>query len=106
MAEVRKFKDGQGNYLWSRGDIQGSEPGFLLGHPISLAEDMPDVAANTFPIAFGAFDRGYLIVDRAGIRTLRDPFSQKGATFFYTTKRVGGDVIDYDAIKLFKIATS
>ena len=67
---------------------------------------MPDVAANAFPIAFGAFDRGYLIVDRAGIRTLRDPFTQKGGVFFYSTKRVGADVIDFDAIKLFKIATS
>lgn len=106
VALLRKFKDGQNNYLWSRGDMQGTEPGFLLGHPVTLAEDMPDVAANAFPVAFGAIDRGYLIVDRTGIRTLRDPFTQKGATFFYTTKRVGGDVVDFDAIKLMKIATS
>ncbi len=106
VAEVRKFKDGQGNYLWATGNVQQGLPERLLGFPVVEAEDMPDVAAGTFPIAIGDFMAGYQIVDRHGIRTLRDPFTAKPFVQFYTTKRVGGDVVDYDAIKLFKIATS
>jgi predicted phage gp36 major capsid-like protein len=68
------------------------------------AEDMPDIAANSLSIAFGDFRRGYLVVDRAGVRVLRDPYSAKPYVLFYTTKRVGGGVQDYDAIKLLKFA--
>ena len=78
----------------------------LLGHPIMQAEDMPALAADSFSIAFGDFARGYLIVDRMGVRMLRDPFSSKGSVQFYTTKRVGADVIDFDSIKLLKFGTS
>ncbi len=106
VAEIRKFKDGQGNYLWTAGNITQQQASLLIGYPITEAEDMPDVAANAYPIAFGNFNEGYMIVDRQGIRTLRDPFSAKPFVQFYTTKRVGGDVVNFDAIKLFKIATS
>jgi HK97 family phage major capsid protein len=68
------------------------------------AEEMPDVAANSLSIAFGR--RGYLIVDRAGVRVIRDPFTAKPYILFYTTKRVGGGVQDFDAIKLLKFAVS
>lgn len=105
-AEVRKFKDGQGNYLWSGGNVQEGLQQRLLGFPVVEAEDMPDVGGSAFPIAFGDFMAGYQIVDRQGVRTLRDPFTAKPFVQFYTTKRVGGDVADFDAIKLFKIATS
>jgi HK97 family phage major capsid protein len=105
-AGVRKMKDGQDNYLWSAGDIQRGNPQSLFGHPIVMAEDMPDVGANTFPIVFGDFRAGYQIVDRQGIRTLRDPFTDKPFVLFYTTRRVGADVLNFDAIKLFKIATT
>jgi len=74
----------------------------LLGYPVAESEDMPDIAANSFSIAFGDFSRGYLIVDRVGIRVLRDPYSAKPYVLFYTTKRVGGGVADFDAIKLLK----
>ena len=66
---------------------------------------MPDVGANAFPLAFGDFRRGYLIVDRMGIRVLRDPYSAKPYVEFYTTKRVGGGVQNFEAIKLLKIST-
>ena len=105
-AEVRKFKDGQGNYLWASGNAQQAQPDRLLGFRVVEAEDMPDVAAGAFPIAFGDFMTGYQIVDRQGVRTLRDPFTAKPFVQFYTTKRVGGDVADFDAIKIFKIAAS
>ena len=68
--------------------------------------DMPDVAAGSLSIAFGDFKRGYLIVDRVGIRVLRDPFSAKPYVLFYTTKRVGGGVQDFDPIKVLKFAVS
>ena len=67
---------------------------------------MPDVAANACAVAFGDFEKGYLIVDRAGVRVLRDPYSAKPHVLFYTTKRVGGGVQNFDAIKLLKFAAS
>ena len=76
------------------------------GYPVVEAEDMPDIAANSLSIAFGDFARGYLVVDRAGVRVLRDPFTAKPYVLFYTTKRVGGGVQDFDAIKLMKFAVS
>ena len=74
--------------------------------PVIEAEDMPDISANSLSVAFGDFKRGYLIVDRAGVTVLRDPYSAKPYVLFYTTKRVGGGVQDYDAIKLLKFAVS
>ena len=78
----------------------------LLTYPLVEAEDMPDIAADAYAIAFGDFRRGYLVVDRAGVRVLRDPFTAKPYVLFYTTKRVGGGVQDFDAIKLLKFAAS
>ena len=76
----------------------------LMGFPVAEAEAMPDLAAGSLSIAFGDFRRGYLVVDRAGLRTLRDPYSAKPYVLFYTTKRVGGGVQDFDAIKLLRFA--
>ena len=67
---------------------------------------MPNIAADSYSIAFGDFRSGYLVVDRQGVRVLRDPFSAKPYVLFYTTKRVGGGVQDFDAIKLLKFAAS
>jgi HK97 family phage major capsid protein len=105
VAAVRKMKDGDGNYLWQPANAPGEWPS-LMGYPVAESEDMPDIAANATAIAFGDFSRGYLIVDRAGIRVLRDPYSAKPYVLFYTTKRVGGGVQDFDAIKLLKFAES
>jgi HK97 family phage major capsid protein len=105
QAEIRKIKDGDGNYIWRPGDQAGQNP-TLMGFPIAETEDMPDIGANSFAIAFGDFGRGYLVVDRVGIRILRDPFSAKPYVLFYTTKRVGGGVQDFNAIKLLKFGTA
>jgi HK97 family phage major capsid protein len=105
QATVRKFKDSTGNYLWQP-PAQAGGRASLIGFPLADCEDMPDVAANALALAFGDFQRGYLIVDRVGIRVLRDPFTAKPYVLFYTTKRVGGGVQDFDAIKLMKFAVS
>jgi HK97 family phage major capsid protein len=105
QAAIRKLKDSTGNYLWQPA-ITAAGRASLLGVELLEVEDMPDVAANAFAIAFGDFRRGYLIVDRLGVNVLRDPYSNKPYVMFYTTKRVGGGVQDYDAIKLLKFAAS
>jgi HK97 family phage major capsid protein len=78
------------------------QPAMVLGYPVTEAEDMPSLAANSLSLAFGNFREGYQIYDRIGIRTLRDPLTTKGYVKFYTTKRVGGGVVNFDAIKLMK----
>jgi HK97 family phage major capsid protein len=104
VSAVRKLKDADDNYLWRPG--MAGEAASLLGYPVTEIEDMPDIAANSFSIAFGDFRRGYLIVDRQGARVLRDPYSAKPYVLFYTTKRVGGGVQNFDAIKVMKFAAS
>lgn len=105
VGQLRKFKDAEGNYLWQP-STQAGAPATLMGYPVTEAEEMPDIDAGSFSIAFGDFARGYLIVDRVGIRVLRDPFSAKPYVLFYTTKRVGGGVQHFDAIKLLKFAAA
>ncbi|MEM5473436.1 phage major capsid protein [Hoeflea sp. AS60] len=103
QSQIRKFKDADGNYLWMPPAGAGQSAS-LMGFPVVEAEDMPDVAANALAIAFGDFRRGYLVVDRTGVRILRDPYSAKPYVLFYTTKRVGGGVQNFEAIKLLKFA--
>ena len=103
QAEIRKFKDANGDYIWQPAASRDGRPA-LMGFPVVEVEDMPDIAADSLSVAFGDFRRGYLIVDRAGVRVLRDPYSAKPYVLFYTTKRVGGGVQDFDAIKLLKFA--
>ncbi|WP_269932231.1 phage major capsid protein [Aminobacter sp. HY435] len=105
QATIRKLKDADGNYLWQPPSALGQRA-MLMGFPLVEAEDMPDGAANSTPIAFGDFARGYLVVDRTGVRVLRDPYSAKPYVLFYTTKRVGGGVQDFSAIKLLKYGTA
>ncbi len=105
QSAIRKFKDADGNYLWHPPAGAG-QAASLMGFAIAEAEDMPDVAANALAIAFGDFRAGYLVVDRAGVRILRDPYSAKPYVLFYTTKRVGGGVQNFEAIKLVKFAAS
>ena len=105
QAVIRKLKMTTGEYLWQPPATAGS-PATLMNFPLVEMEDMPDIAANSFSIAFADFRRAYLIVDRTGIRVLRDPFSAKPYVLFYVTKRVGGGVQDFEAIKLLKFGTS
>lgn len=105
VSAVRKFKDVDGNYIWSPPSRAG-ETASLLGYPVTEIETMPDVAADSLSIAFGDFQKGYLIVDRAGVRVLRDPYSAKPYVLFYTTKRVGGGVQNFDAIKVMKFSAT
>jgi HK97 family phage major capsid protein len=105
QGHVRKFKDGDGAYIWRPGLETGS-PNTLLGKPVDIDDNMPDIGAGTYPIAYANFKRAYLIIDRQGIRVLRDPYTNKPYVHFYTTKRVGGGVVMYEAIKLLKVAAA
>lgn len=102
---VRKIKDTEGRFMWSDG-LVANAPATLMGYRVLIAEDMPDIGANTYPIAFGDFAAGYTIAERPDLRILRDPFSAKPNVLFYASKRVGGDITDYAAIKLLKVAIS
>jgi len=105
QATLRKLKDANRQYIWQPPAAPGSKA-MLMGFPVVDAEDMPDIDAGNAPIAFGDFRRGYLVVDRAGVRVLRDPYSAKPYVLFYTTKRVGGGIQNFEAIKLLKVAAS
>ena len=103
---IMGFKDYQGRYVFNPATAPGIED-TILGYPLTEAEDMPDyTTASAYAIAFGNFKRGYLIVDRIGTRVIRDPFSNKPYIGFYTTKRLGGGVVNSEAIKLLKFYTS
>ena len=102
---VRKLKDNDGRFLWSDG-LAAGQPATLMGYPVLVAEDMPDASTDGYAIAFGDFAAGYTVAERPDLRVLRDPFSAKPHVLFYATKRVGGDVSDFAAIKLLKFATA
>jgi HK97 family phage major capsid protein len=104
-GQIRKLKDADGRFLWSDG-LAAGEPARLMGYPVLIAEDMPDAAADSYSIAFGDFNAGYTVAERPDLRVLRDPFSAKPNVLFYATKRVGGDVSDFAAIKLLKFGVS
>ena len=105
LAYVRKLKDSEGNYLWRPG-LELGQPSTLLSYGITENEDMPDVAADANAISFGDFKRGYTIVDRIGTRVLRDPYTNKPFVGFYTTKRVGGMLVDSQAIKVLTLSAA
>lgn len=100
VRDAMKLKDGQNNYLWQMGDIKGGQPATILGFPVNRCEDMPAVAAGSLPVAFGDFRAAYTIVDRLGITLLRDNLTAKPYVKFYNRRRVGGDVVNFEAVKL------
>lgn len=100
-ATVRKFKDGQGNYLWQP-TVAAGQPSTFMGYPVATDDNMPAVAANAFPVAFADWRQAYLIADRTGTRVMRNPYKVNGLVFFYTTRRVGGGVQNFEAIKLLR----
>lgn len=105
LARIRKFKTPDGAFLWQPSLAQG-QPATLLGYPVVEAEDMPDIAADSLSIAFGNFRAGYLIAERSATRILRDPFTNKPFVHFYATKRVGGQLMNSEAIKLMQFSAS
>lgn len=107
VAKVRKFKDGQGNLQWKPGaSVDQPFVELFLGKRIEYDDNMPAVDTNTYSVAFGDFKRGYVIVDRRGTQVLRDPYSSKPYVKFWTTRRVGGGIQNFEAIKLMKMASS
>jgi HK97 family phage major capsid protein len=98
MRAVRLLKDTTNQYLWQP-SYQAGQPATLLGYPVTEVPAMPDIAAGTKPILFGDFDQAYLIVDSVGTRILRDPYTNKPYVQFYTTKRVGGGLLNPEAMK-------
>jgi len=105
VGKIRQLKDGDGKSIWQPGMTLGA-PNVLFGYPVELDDNIAAIGANKYPVFFGNFKRAYLILDRMGIRVLRDPFTSKGNVLFYTTKRVGGGIIMFEAVKALKIATS
>lgn len=106
LGEIRAFKESTTNaYLWQPG-LAAGQPSTLLGYPVVEAEDVAAKAASSLSIAFGNFRNGYCVVDRVGIRMLRDPYTNKPNVQFYANKRVGGMVLDSEAIKIVKFAVS
>lgn len=103
MGKIRKLRDNDGRQLWQPSTVAG-QPSQLLAYPVTELPDMPAMATGTTPIAFGNFARGYLIVDRTGVRVLRDPYTAKPKVMFYTTKRVGGAVVDPQGLRILKMA--
>lgn len=101
ITKIRKFKDGTGNYIWQPSFVLGV-PETIMGHPVSRAEDMPALANGSLSMAFGDFLQAYQIVDRQGIRVLRDPYTAKPYVVFYTTKRTGGGALNFEAAKFLK----
>lgn len=99
---IRGLKDGQGRFIWQQG-LENGKPNMLLGYPVGIDEAMPDIAANAFPIAFGNWRRGYAIVDKVGLKLIRDNVTRKGWTKLYFYRRVSGHPLDTNAIKLLKI---
>jgi HK97 family phage major capsid protein len=98
LAKIRKFKSSTGEYLWQPALTAGA-PATLLAFPIVMSEDLPTLASGSLSLWLGNFKEAYLIVDRIGIRTMRDPFTNKPFVRFYSTAKVGGDVIQFEAIK-------
>ena len=105
LATIRKFQDGNGNYLWQP-SFQLGVPDMMLGKQVVTDDNIATVASNSYSIAFADFKRAYQIVDRSGVTMLRDPFTTKGLVNFYLTRRVGGGMKNFEAIKFMKMAAS
>lgn len=103
LATIRKMKDGDGNYIWVPG-LKDGAPDTLLGKPVEIDDNVDDIGDGKYPIFFANFKRAYLIIDRQGVRVLRDPYTSKPYVLFYTTRRVGGGIVMYEAIKALKVS--
>ena len=101
---IRKLKGATSDlYLWEPG-LQAGVPDRLLGYPVKIDQYVPALATDSLSLAFGDFKEAYTIVDRIGVRTLRDPFTAKPYVVFYSTKRTGGGAVNFEAVKFLKLA--
>lgn len=105
LARIRKMRTSDGDFLWRKG-LEAGQPELLLGYPVIEAPDMPEIAADSLSVAFGNFQMGYVIAERRETRVLRDPYSNKPFVHFYATRRVGGAVVNSEAIKLLKFSAA
>lgn len=105
QAVLRKIKDSTGLYIWQP-SITAGQPATIFGYPAETDDNIPNVGADAFPVAFGDFKQAYRIVDKSGMNMLRDEVTDKGRTIFYTTKRVGGGAKNFEAVKFLKVATA
>jgi HK97 family phage major capsid protein len=107
LGSVRKLKDTNGRYLWDPGLGLGQAPPTILGAPYTEMPDMPNEGSGTFPIAFGDWKRGYKLVDRVEMTIVRDPYTiaNAGQVKFFARRRVGGQVILGEALRLLKCST-
>lgn len=102
IKAIRKLKDTEGNYLWAPGLIAG-QPSSFMGFPVRELPNMPDIATGAVAALFGDFKKTYLIIDRVGVRVLRDPYTNKPYISFYTTKRVGGGMVNPQYMRALKV---
>ncbi len=105
LSRIRKFKTADGAFLWQPSLAEGVAA-TLLGYPVIEAQEMPDIGADSLSIAFGNFQRGYVIAERNETSILRDPYSNKPFVHFYAVKRLGGAIANSEAIKLLKFSVS
>ena len=101
---VRKLKDSEGRFVWA--DAREGQPATLCGFPVELDEEMPDIGANSLSIAFGDFQKAYIVIGRPGLKLLRDPYTSKPNVLFYAYRRVGGGLQNSEAVKLLKFGTN
>lgn len=106
LGVVRQLKDGSGSYYLWQPDTSAGFGGRLLGHRVEIDNNLPDIGAGSYSIAFGNFKKGYKIINRKGVSLIRDPYTTKGQTKFNFRKRFGGGITQFEAIKLMKFATS
>ncbi len=105
IARIRKFKDNVGNFILQPG-LSAEQPSTLLGYPVVDAEAMPDIGVGSASVAFGNFKAGYIITERNTTGILRDPYSNKPYVAFYAVRRVGGAVVNSEALKLLKFSAA
>ena len=105
VADTMYLKDGNGAYIWKPGFADDPAGSTILGLPVRMSTTMPVVAAGALSVAIADWREAYVIVDSMGVTVQRDPFTAKPFVEFYTRKRVGGDVTNFQAIKLGVIST-
>jgi HK97 family phage major capsid protein len=101
----RKLKDSEGRHVWVDSLVLGA-PSVLLGYPVEIDEQMPDVGANALAIAFVNLAKAYTIIEQPGVKFLADPYTNKPNVLLYSYRRIGGGLNNSEAVKLLKFGTS